>query len=241
VDRQELQPFDRDVEGISTASGTRLAINQKWTTKRPTSTGPDGKPAGWRDVDWITFNIAWNEYWNKDQTDPKTANFFPMRPLRGFFFPSRPELSLVQSSIDMDGTWRIGEYFRLMGEANYSLESNTLEQAAAGLAVDQSPYLSYFLGNRYVHALDTDEWTVAVDYKLTSKYQLIAAESFDTNQGRNILSSFTVIRNFPRLNTALTVTYDANNADTSVSFTMWPEGLSSPIGTNNTGSIDRRR
>lgn len=237
-DRSELQPFDRDVEGIFTGSGTQIALRQKWETKRPNNNDPSS-PDHWRNVDWITLNIAWNQYWNKDEN----SAFFPLSSVRGFYFASRPELSLVANSIDVDGTWRVGEHFRLMGEANYGLDSHRIEQFATGLAVDQTSTLSYFIGNRYIQALNTDEWTVALDYMLTSKYQLIAAESYDFQGSRNILTSFTVIRHLPRFNTALTITYDANNSDTSVVFTAWPEGLPSAFG-SNAGSntrLDRRQ
>jgi hypothetical protein len=216
---------------MSTASGSQLSLNQKWQTKR-------GGEGHWRDVDWVVLNVSWNQYYNRDRTtltDGTISPFFPQLPTRGFFFQSRPELSLVQNSINVDGVWRAGERFRFLGEANYSLESARLEQLATGIAVDQSPVLSYFFGNRYIRALKTDEWTIAMDYQLTRKYQLIAAESFDFQTERNILSSFTLVRKLPRFNTALTVTYDANNADTSVIFTAWPEGLPA-TSFYNTGS-----
>src|SRR5205823_13274946 len=130
----------------------------------------------------------------------------------------------VQDAINVDGTWRVGERARFLGEANFSLDSHRFEQAAAGLAIDQSKTLSYFIGNRYIRGLNTDEWTFALDYQLTQKYQLIAAESYDFKSGNNILTSFTLVRKLPRFSTALTITYDANNADTSVVFTAWPEG-----------------
>jgi len=228
--RRELQPFDPDVEGISRASGTQLTLAQKWQTKR-------GGEGHWRDVDWIVLNISWNQFWNED----KTGTFFPQDPVRGFFFPSRPELSLVQNSVDVDGIWRVGERVRFLGEMVYGIDERRVEQFATGIAVDQSNNLSYFLGNRYVHLLNTDEWTAAVDYHLTKKYELIAAESYDFQVKSNILSSVTVIRKLPRFNTALTVTYDANNSDTSVVFTAWPEGFpSSGFGTQSGTAIDRR-
>ncbi len=240
-DRDDLQLFDRDVEGISKASGMQLALNQTFQTKRaasPPTGSPPGTPPTWRDVDWITLNVSWNQFWNRDGTSVLS----PLDPVRGFIFPSRPDLSLVQNSINADGTWRIGEHFRLVGEEDYSLDSHRIEQAAAGIAVDQSPSLTYFFGNRYVHDLATDEWTVAADYQLTQKYRLIAAESYDDDEGRNILTSLTVIRNMPRLNTAITITYDANNADTSFVFTAWPEGLvpDTTFGNAVGGAADRR-
>ena len=210
----------------------QLALNQKWQTKR-------GGEGHWRDVDWITLNVSWNQFWNKDKTSDFL--FFPQQAVRGYYFPSRPELSLVQNAINVDGTWRLGERARLIGEADYSLETHAIEQAAAGLAIDQTNTLSYFLGNRYIRALDTDEWTFALNYQLTQKYQLIAAESYDFSAGNNILTSVTLVRKLPRFFTAVTITYDTNTADTSFVITAWPEGFpNTGFGGQTGGSIDRR-
>lgn len=222
-DRSALQPFERDVEGLSTASGSQLLLAQKWQTKR-------GGPGHWRNVDWVVLNVAWNQFWNQDQ--PSTApfnavnpGFFPANPVRGYYFASRPELSLVRNSINVDGTWRVGERVRILGELDYGLDSNRVEQFATGVAVDQTDTLSYFFGNRYIDQLDTDQWTVGVEYKLTRKYTIMATESYDFLLQNNILSSVTLVRHMPRFNAAISVTYDANNADTSVVFSAWPEGF----------------
>ena len=119
--------------------------------------------------------------------------------LRGFLFPSRPDLSLVQNSVNADATWRVGEHMRLLGNADFSLDAHQVEQAATGLAVDQSPSLTYFVGNRYVNSLHTDEWTFATDYQLTQKYRFIASEAFDFTTVAMSLSSLTLLRKFPRL------------------------------------------
>ena len=117
-----------------------------------------------------------------------------------------------------------------------------------GFAVDQSPTLSYFFGDRYIQQLKTSQFTVGVDYQLTQKYQIIATESFDTkaqrfdstidpainpnvfkgyvgDEGQNILTSVSLVRRMPRFNFQVTLTYDANQGDTTFSITAWPEGL----------------
>jgi hypothetical protein len=92
-----------------------------------------------------------------------------------------------------------------------------------------------------VRALDTDEWTIAMNYQLTRKYQLIAAESYDFQVQNNILSSITLIRKLPRFNVAITATYNANDADTTVVFTAWPEGVpNTGFGNRAGGATDRR-
>ncbi|HVX85650.1 MAG TPA: LPS assembly protein LptD [Phycisphaerae bacterium] len=224
VNRTDLQPFDYDVEGISRASGAQFAINQRWQTKR-------GGPGQWRTVDWLTLNVSVNQFWNQD---PVNTLFFPYDVERGFIFPSRPELSQVRNSVAADGVWRAGERFRFIGEGNYNTDDNRLEQAAGGVAVDQTNNLSYFFGNRYIRELNTDEWTLAFDYQLTRKYEIIAAESYDFMLKDDILSSFTIVRKMPRFNAAVTVTYDANLADTTFVFTLWPEGFPE-LGIGNRG------
>ncbi|HUO07498.1 MAG TPA: LPS assembly protein LptD [Phycisphaerae bacterium] len=238
--RNDLQPFDRDVEGISRASGTSLALNQKWETKR-------GGPGHWRSVDWLTLNVQWNNFWDKERAG---SFFYPLIPDRGFYFASRPELSLIQNSIAVDGTWRVGERVRILGEGNYDTTDNRLYQIAGGVAVDQTSSLSYFVGTRYeeipqfgsgatlIPGYTSNQATFAMDYKLTTKYEFIGSESYDFSLGQNILSSFTLVRRMPRLYTALTVTYDANNADTTVSFTASPEGFPElGLGNANPGQV----
>lgn len=217
VSRADLQPFDRDVEAISQASGTQFAVHQKWQTKR-------GTPGHWRNVDWVVLNASLNSFWNKDDPNSVT-NFYPGTPYRGYLFTSRPELSLVQNSLNADLTWRMGEWTRFMAEESYNLDDQRLEQFAQGIAIDQSPYLSYFIGNRYVRELTSDEWTFAVSYQLSKKYTVSASQSYDFWLSENILSSITVLRRMPRFNTALTVSYDANMDDTSVVLSVWPESM----------------
>jgi lipopolysaccharide assembly outer membrane protein LptD (OstA) len=228
IQRGDLQPFDRDVEGISTASGTQLAINQKWQTKR-------GGEGHWRNVDWIVLNLSWNQFYNKDKTNDNNL-FYPSvpgltyAPVRGMYYMSRPELSLEQDSFAGDWVWRAGERVRFMGDFNYSLESNRLEQASAGMAIDQSKTLSYFIGSRYIQLLNTNELTFGIDYHLTSKYELILTESYDLRpgsgqSGKNILTSVTLARKLPRATAAFSVTYDANNADTTFMGMIYPEAF----------------
>ena len=239
----DIQIYDRDVEAASHASGMQMALAQRWQTKR-------GGPGHWRTTDWITFNMAWNYFW--DQNDPN--RFLTGRPLRGFYFPSRPDLSLVRNSIAMDGSWRIGERVRLVGDGNVNTDSGTLEQASGGIAFDQSPNVSYFIGDRYVTNLNlyepfseggnfttltpgpatSNEITFAIDYRLTRKYNMIFSESFDTAMSKNIVTSVTLVRRLPRFNMALTGTFDANENDTTFTFTMWPEGMPElGVGSNN--------
>lgn len=215
VSRGDLQPFDPDVEDISNASGAALTLHQKWQTKR-------GGQGHWRNVDWIVLNVQAAGFWHKQESE---TSFFDGDPLRGYLFSSRPELSRIRNSLSSDLTWRVGEWTRYLAEESYNFDDQRLEQLAQGIAIDQSPYLSYFVGNRYIRELRTDEWTFGFSYDITRKYTLSATQSYDFQLEHNILTSFTLLRKMPRFNAALTMTYDANMADTTFVVTVWPEGL----------------
>lgn len=229
VTRGDLQPFDRDVEGISDASGAQMTMHQKWQTKR-------GGPGHWRNVDWLVLDVSSISNWH----EPRNGPFYPGDPLRGFMFTSRPELSLVRDSINADLTWRVGEWARYMAEESYNVDDARLEQLAQGIAIDQSPYLSYFFGNRYIRDRGTDEWTIGASYKLTRKYTISVTESYDLALRENILTSVTLLRHMPRFNAAFTVNYDANMSDTSFVVTVWPEGMPE-LGIGNSAIMESGR
>ena len=145
VDRGTLQPFDRDVEGITGSSHDAGRDQlQKWQdqTRRRRVTGAMSS--------WITFNIGWTQvYENKD--DVQKGIFLPM--LRGtrILFPVTSG-AFYRRRVPSISTARGASVNTcdFQGEANYSLDAHRLSQYAWGLAIDQSPTLSYFLGNRYV-------------------------------------------------------------------------------------------
>jgi hypothetical protein len=181
VQQGYLQPFDRNVEGITDASGAEFALRQTLQTKR-------GSPGHEQIVDWMTFNVAADMFWNKSTIGPFSSNN-PMyaggpfstsdygQPLVGYYDFSQPELSQVADSINANATWRAGANVRLLGDESYNVDLQQLETADAGVMVDQSPSISYFLGNRYIRAVDSDQWTFSINYKLTRKYAFSATES----------------------------------------------------------------
>ncbi len=227
--RDDLQPFDeamRDVEEISDSSAYMVALHQRWQTKR-------GGPGKWRDVDLLTLNVSYQQFWNKPSNN-STSPFAELNPLRGTYFASRPDLSLVADSVAADMTWRVGEYLRILGDTSYNTDLNELITAAGGVAVDQSPTVTYFVGDRFVQPLNSNEVTCAVTYQLTRKYSITAVESYDFNINHDIVSALTITRRLARFNAALTISYDADASDTTVVLAVWPEGLpNAGIGTNH--------
>ncbi len=228
VQRGYLQPFSRDVEGITDASGAQFALRQVFQTLR-------GRPGHRQEVNWITLNVDADVFWNQ----PKYGPFYPGDPMYagapfstsdfgspvlGYFDFSRPDLSQVADSLNSNFSWRIGADVRALADEDWSIDNQKLEKFDTGLAVDQSPNLSYFFGNQYLGPLSTDQWTVAVNYQLTRKYIVSLVQSYDFSLAHNVMSSITLVRKLPRFYTAVTLGYSADTKDTAVFFSIFPAG-----------------
>ncbi|MGC8625341.1 MAG: LPS assembly protein LptD [Phycisphaerae bacterium] len=229
VQQGYLQPFDRNVEGITDASGAEFALRQMLQTKR-------GRPGQRQIVNWITFNVAADVFWNHHLSGPfdpnnpqyagapfSTSDFGT--PVIGYYDWSRPELSQIADSINANFTWRIGANVEFLADESWNIDVQQLEELDSGVEVNQSPNLSYFLGNRYIRAVDSDQWTAAISYKLTSKYSIAAAESYDFALGQNVLSEVSLVREIPRFFVGITLAYNADTASSAAMVSIWPAGF----------------
>jgi hypothetical protein len=229
VQQGYLQPFDRNVEGITDASGAEFALRQTLQTKR-------GRPGHRQIVDWITFNVAADIFWNHNLSGPfdpnnpqyagapfSTSDFG--NPVIGYYDWSRPELSQIADSINANFSWRIGANVEFLADESWNIDLQQLEQLDTGVEVDQSPNLSYFLGNRYIRAVDSDQWTAAISYKLTRKYTVAASESYDFALNHNVTTEFTIVREIPRFFVGITLVYNADTATSAAMVSLWPAGF----------------
>jgi hypothetical protein len=229
VQQGYLQPFDRNVEGITDASGAEFALRQTLQTKR-------GRQGHRQIVDWITFNVAADVFWNHNLSGPfdpnnpqyagapfSTSDFG--NPLIGYYDWSRPELSQIADSINANFSWRIGANVEFLADESWNIDLQQLEQLDSGVEVNQSPNLSYFLGNRYIRAVDSDQWTAAISYKLTRKYTVAASESYDFALNHNVMTEFTLVREIPRFYVGITLAYNADTASTAAMVSLWPAGF----------------
>jgi hypothetical protein len=229
VQQGYLQPFDRNVEGITDASGAEFALRQTLETKR-------GRKGHRQIVDWITFNVAADVFWNHHLSGPfdpnnpqyagapfSTSDFG--NPLIGYYDWSRPELSQIADSINANFKWRIGANVEFLADESWNVDLQQLEELDSGIEVNQSPNLSYFLGNRYIRAVNSDQWTAAISYKLTHKYTVAASESYDFALNHNVMTEFTLVREIPRFYVGITLAYNADTASTAAMLSLWPAGF----------------
>jgi hypothetical protein len=62
-------------------------------------------------------------------------------------------------------------------------------------------------------------------YRLDPRYALVCSQEYDLDYGANLRSELTVLRQYHRMNYGLTFSLDESLGDTSVVFSLWPEGI----------------
>jgi len=211
VDRGHLYQFDPDVDQINDISAVSLAVNQRWQTKR-------GGPGRWRTVDVFTLNVSANFFANKPKDELENPKDF-----RGIFFDSVPEASIPRNSVNSDFIWRISDTTAVLGDAEYNTDFRDLATASIGVAVRRDQRLAYFLGQRYIHDLNSNITTVATNYELTAKYRLAFRQSFDFGLSRNVSSHISLIRQLDRFFITIDLHYDAVSHTSGFGFGLIPQ------------------
>jgi lipopolysaccharide assembly outer membrane protein LptD (OstA) len=223
VNRDKLFQYDEQIDEINDITGAQVALRQQWQTKR-------GGAGRWRSVDFLSVNVEGNFYTHK----PNDVLMDPTK-FRGLFFQSMPEASIPRNSINADATWRVTDTTAVLSDAAYNLDKSTLATASIGLAAQRGDRLTYFLGQRYIEALNSNITSFAASYAMTQKYTLGFRQSFDFGQNHNVVSEVTVVRHFDRFFAALTLRYDAIGSGTGFMFNFYPEGLGRNAGTGTEG------
>ena len=211
VEPNRLEPLTPGIETlVQRMTGATIGVRQLWQTKR----GPEGHRYT---ADWLRLNLSASCYTGAHTT----------LPADGRFLLSRPEYSFPRNAINFDGVWNISDATTLLGDVNYDVDSGRIGRGNIALAVTRDPRLRYYVGLRYIEALDSSVGTFGLWYRLNRKYSVnfLQQYDFDLLGGRYQVSSGTLVRKFPRLYTALTFAYDRTYGDVSVIFSVWPEGI----------------
>lgn len=247
---EDVYVFDPQVDAINDITAAQFAIRQKWQTKR-------GGPEGWHNVDWLSWNTDLDFYGNKPSDDfyryPNSlaANAFftgpdhtavPFVPPTGFhgvFFPSAPETSIPRNSFNNDQAWRISDSTTFISDEQYNLDDSAFATGSAGLAVRRGDRVSYYIGDRYIHPLDSNIASFVIDYELSTRYLLGMAQSYDFGKNENVTSSFAVSRRFDRLVLSVRLIANDNTGNTGVSFNLRPTYAQDRTGAGEGQSLVR--
>lgn len=232
LDRDELWVYDEPIDAASDAGAVEIALRQRWQTKR-------GGPGNWRSVDFFTLNTNALIFFNEPDV---SEQFDKIEQFRGLYFVSLPEASIPRTSINIDAEWRIADAVAALGDTQFNLEESSLATASIGLRVQQADRLGYYVGlrhidlsidaeddfrvngNRFVFE-DQDLFLFALNYQLTTKYQLTSAYSYDLAQNRMHRAEVSLVRHFDRFFASVSLRVDKLDDESAVVFNIWPEGM----------------
>ncbi len=211
---EELYPISPDIEQhLRRQSGYAVGIQQRLQTKRGTGEAE-------HTVDWMRLDVIAGFYHVDDRGLPASD---------GRFYLYRPEYSIGQDHLNAEYTWMVSDATTVLAEMNYDFDAGSIKNAATGLAVARSPRLRYYVGWRLLDDLESSVGTAGVFYRVNSKYSLSAFQQYDFmfDGGRNLGTSATITRKFPRWYASITASYAQRHFedDVTVMLVFWPEGI----------------
>ncbi|MDP9172919.1 MAG: LPS assembly protein LptD [Planctomycetota bacterium] len=213
VDRSRLFIYDEDVDGVSDISAAQLALHQRWETMR-------GGPGRWHSVDLFDLNVEGNFFTNQ----PPPGQLQPTQ-FRGLFFPSNPGTSVARQGINADAAWHISDTTSLLASQEWNLDQREQATASAGLSVTRDERVSYFVGDTYLQALNSQVISGIVEYRLTPKYTVQLGQSFNFGDTHDVNTVATVIRRFDTVSVSFTIYHDAVTNLSGFNFNLIPLGL----------------
>ena len=97
------------------------------------------------------------------------------------------------------------------------------------------PDISYYIGNRYLRPviITNDDETqkgsnaliTAITYAMNSRYTASFAMEYNFDYGKTVRSELTFLRRYHRLYYGLTFALDETLDNSSVVFSVWPQGI----------------
>jgi hypothetical protein len=225
IEQDRIFIYDPQVDGVNDVMAVQLALRQRWQTKR-------GGPGRWRSVDVFALNMYLNYFGN---TPPN--RFRDPTDFRGLFFYGTPEASVPRNSANADATWRVSDSTAVLADIEQNLDKVRLATASIGVAIQRDQRLSYFVGTRYIADLDSNIITLDATYKLDNKYSVVASQSFDLAQNKDVFYSFSLVRSFDTLSMSVNFYFDQATSNEGFSFSINPFGLNRSVGANNTTGV----
>jgi hypothetical protein len=212
VDQSKVYIFDPNLDAINDITGGQFALHQHWETMR-------GGPGRWQSVDILDFNVEADLY-----THQPPASVLNPVSFRGLFFPSEPETSIPRQAINSDLTWHISDDTAFISDVQWNLDQRETAIAEAGFTINRGSRLSYYFGDAYVQALNSQIFSFDANYNLTAKYQMSIYEALDFGASRAAVTSLSLVRRFDTFAVSVSVYHDGIANTNGVNFNLFPAG-----------------
>jgi len=205
-----LTPFDYGIETIDSFYGAMLALRQVWQTKR----GPIDSE---RTVDLLTFDLEAGFFGNVEEGRGDESV--------GYALPFRPEESRPRNYIGGDVNYRLSDTTSVLYDFNIDTNDWEYDRHNVALAIERSPRVAYVVGWRSAGDIDMNLVGGGFNYRLNLKHTIAARAYWDIDRNEVGEISLAYVRKLPRWYVALSVEFDEVFDDTTVSLSIWPEGI----------------
>ncbi|MGD0389961.1 MAG: LPS assembly protein LptD [Tepidisphaeraceae bacterium] len=212
VDQNKLYDFDSNVDAITDITAATIALHQHWETMR-------GGPGRWQSVDLLDVNLEGDFY-----PHPPPPPLLNPVSFRGLFFPSEPETSVPRQALNADLTWHIDDDTAFLSDVQWNLDTHETAIAEAGLAINRGARLSYYVGDTYIQALETQLFSFNATYSLTSKYSLALNEALNLGPGRAAVTYIALTRRFDVFAFSVSAYHDGINKVSGFNVNFFPSG-----------------
>src|SRR5439155_917648 len=137
----------------------------------------------------------------------------------------RPEESRARNYFGGEAIWRVSDSTTLEYEWNIDLNDGKFDRNNVSLAVERNPRLAYVIGYRTADDIDLGLVGGGFNYKLSEKHIAAFRIWYDTDRGELGEMTVSYVRKLPRWYLAVNFTVDRVFSDTSISISLWPEGI----------------
>lgn len=177
----------------------RFGIRQRWQTKR-------GLPGRERIIDWVTLDVQ--------------ATLFPDAERDNF----GEDIGLI----DYDFKWHIGDRLTLLSDGYADLFPEGLRTASIGGVMSRPELGSLYVGYRAIEGpFRSSLINAAINYRMSEKWILTGATSFDLESAGNIGQTVSVTRIGESLLLRFGFNYDESRDNFGLEFGIEPRFLSS--------------
>lgn len=216
-----------------------LGLSQRWQTHR-------GRKERKRTLDWMRLDV--DATFLSDREDDSLAPPVPNSygPARFIWNdPSIPMFTrrddtlfgMVRDTINSEYLWRISDTTMVLSDLNYDTETGVIQQFNVGLARYIYPDISYYIGSRYlrpsivsvpsegVYEEGSNSVIGSITYALNNRYTLIFSEEYNFDYGKNVRTEIALLRRYHRVFYGLTLSVDESRDESSIVFSIWPQGI----------------
>jgi hypothetical protein len=212
VDESDVYVFDPQVDAISDITAAQVALHQHWETMR-------GGPGRWQSVDILDVNVEGDFYPHSIPQALLTPDSF-----RGLFFPTEAQTSVPRQAVGGDATWHIGDDTALIGDYQWNVDKRETAIAEAGIAINRGSRLSYYFGDAYIQALESQVFSFNATYNLTTKYSVNINQALDFGAARAAVTYLTLTRRFDAFAFSVSVYHDDINKISGFNVNLIPSG-----------------